>query len=205
MLSIYKKEMGQYFKSVTGYIFLAIFLAITAYYFTVDNLLAQTSDVKSYFSTMVFTLMFLVPILTMRLFAEEKKSRTDQLLLTAPIKSTKIVAGKFYAALTVLGIGLANNIGVCDRHCHFWQRRHRYGYRLLCRHHIGNGMFYCHWHVFLVDHCQPSGCSCYYIRGITGALPDKLPCGLSAKPFLDKRAGLGRHIQKIPGFCCWDI
>ena len=107
MKSIFKKEMNQYFKSMVGYIFLAIFLAITGYYFTVNNLLAQSSDVKEYFNTMIFTLMFLIPILTMRLLAEERKTKTDQLLYTAPISIKDIVLGKYLAAFTVFLMGLA--------------------------------------------------------------------------------------------------
>lgn len=107
MRSIYKKEMHHYFKSIVGYIFLSIFLAITGYYFMVNNLLAQTNDIKEYFNTMIFTLMFIIPILTMRLLSEEKKSKTDQLLLTSPLSVKAIVLGKFFAALSVMLMGLA--------------------------------------------------------------------------------------------------
>ncbi len=107
MKSIFKKEMASYFNSMVGYVFLAIFLAITGYYFTVNNLLAQSADVKEYFNTMIFTLMFLLPILTMRLFAEERKSKTDQLLLTSPVSVSEIVFGKYFAAMAVFLAGLA--------------------------------------------------------------------------------------------------
>ncbi|MFP3154858.1 ABC transporter permease subunit [Lachnospiraceae bacterium ZAX-1] len=106
MKSILKKEMNQYFKNMAGYIFLAIFLVITGYYFTINNLLAQSNDVKEYFNTMIFTLLFLIPILTMRLFAEERKSRTDQVLFTSPITILEIVLGKYLAACMVFLIGL---------------------------------------------------------------------------------------------------
>lgn len=110
MKIIFKKEMNQYFKSMTGYIFLAVFLAITGYYFMVNNLLAQSNDMKEYFNTMVFTLMFLIPVLTMRLFAEEKKSKTDQLLLTSPVSINSIVFGKYFAAMLVFLAGLVVTI-----------------------------------------------------------------------------------------------
>jgi len=107
MKTIFKKEMNHYFKNMAGYIFLAIFLVITGYYFTVNNLLAQSNDVKEYFNTMIFTLMFLIPILTMRLFAEERKSKTDQVLFTSPIKILDIVLGKYIAVCVVFLMGLA--------------------------------------------------------------------------------------------------
>ena len=107
MSRIFKKEFSQFFKSPAGYIYLAIFLAITGYYFTVNNLLAQTNDIKEYFNTMIFTLMFLIPILTMRLLSEERKLKTDQLLYTLPIRVRDIVFGKFLSAYAVFAIGVA--------------------------------------------------------------------------------------------------
>lgn len=106
MKSIYKKELKAYFESMTGYIYLAIFMAITAYYFTVSNLLAESNDVKEYFSNMILALMFLLPVLTMRLFSEEKKLKTEQLLLTIPLKIREILLGKFFAAFTVFAAGI---------------------------------------------------------------------------------------------------
>lgn len=106
MSKILKKEFSQFFKSPVGYIYLAIFIAITGYYFTVNNLLAQTNDIKEYFNTMIFTLMFLIPILTMRLLSEERKLKTDQLIYTMPIKVKDIVLGKFFSAYFVFAIGI---------------------------------------------------------------------------------------------------
>lgn len=101
MKSIYKKELKAYFESMSGYIYLAIFMGLTAYYFMVNNLLAQSNDVKEYFSNMITALMFLLPILTMRLFSEEKKLKTEQLLLTIPLRVREILIGKYLAAYTV--------------------------------------------------------------------------------------------------------
>ncbi|MDC7287739.1 Gldg family protein [Blautia schinkii] len=106
MKSIYKKEMKAYLESMTGYIYLAIFMGLTAYYFVVNNLLAESNDVKEYFSNMTVALMFLLPILTMRLLSEEKKLKTEQLLLTIPLRIREILIGKYLAAFTVFGIGI---------------------------------------------------------------------------------------------------
>lgn len=106
MKSIYKRELKSYFESMVGYSYLAIFFALTAYYFVVNNLLGQSNDVKEYFSTMITTLLFLIPILTMRLLSEEKKLKTDQLLFTIPLSVKDILFGKFLAAFTVFVMGI---------------------------------------------------------------------------------------------------
>ncbi len=106
MKAIYKKELSQYFNSMVGYIFLGIFLLICGYCFTMYNLSAQNSDIKSFFSGILIMVMFVSPMLTMRLFAEEKKIKTEQLLLTSPVSLSGIVIGKYLAAMTVFLIGI---------------------------------------------------------------------------------------------------
>jgi ABC-2 type transport system permease protein len=105
--AIYVKELKQYFKSTIGYIFLSIFLLICGFYFTTGNLFSQDGDIKTFFSSIFAILVFLIPILTMRLFAEERKMKTQQLLFTMPISTGAVVLGKFFATLTVFLIGLA--------------------------------------------------------------------------------------------------
>ena len=85
MRAIYKKEMRQYAASPVGAVFLAAYAALIGYLFTVGNLLTQNGEISTLFSQIMSVLMFLVPILTMRLLAEERKMRTDQLMLTAPV------------------------------------------------------------------------------------------------------------------------
>lgn len=106
MASIYAKEIKQYFKSVIGYIYLSIFLLICGFYFTTGNLLSQNGDIKAFFSSIFSVLIFLIPILTMRLFSEERKMKTQQLLFTMPVSVEAVVIGKFLATLTVFGIGM---------------------------------------------------------------------------------------------------
>ena len=105
MRAIYKKEMRQYLTSFAGAVFLAAYAALIGYQFTVSNLLAQSGEIAPLFSQIMMMLMFLVPILTMRRLSEEKKMRTDQLLLTSPVSISKIVCGKFLAAVTMFLTG----------------------------------------------------------------------------------------------------
>lgn len=106
MKAIYRRELRAYFTGATGYVFLAIFLIISGYLFVAGNLMSADSDIRTFFANFLYVLIFLVPMLTMRLLAEEKKIKTDQLLLTSPVSLWGIVGGKYLAAMTVFGIGL---------------------------------------------------------------------------------------------------
>lgn len=101
MLAIYKKELRSYFTSMIGYLFIGFFLAILGVYFMAYNLQGGYSNFEYVLSSMVFVFVILVPILTMRLLAEEKRQRTDQLLFTSPLSVNKIVIGKYLSVLTV--------------------------------------------------------------------------------------------------------
>lgn len=84
-----------------GYIYIGIFLALSALLFSYTTFMRSSYDVTSYFSMMIFAFVVLIPLLTMKLFAEEKKLRTEQMLLTAPVTITGMVLGKYLAALTM--------------------------------------------------------------------------------------------------------
>ncbi len=102
MLAIYKREMLAYFTSPVGYVFMAMFLAVNAFLFAFCTLLMGTgSSVSSYFQFVMWAFIVLVPMLTMKMFSEERRARTEQLLLTAPISLMGMVAGKFFAAYTM--------------------------------------------------------------------------------------------------------
>ena len=101
MLAIYKKELKSYFINPVGYVFAGIFLAFCAVACGYTTLLSGSYDTSSYFMLVIFSLVILIPLLTMRLFAEERKMRTEQLLLTAPVTITGMVLGKFFAAFTM--------------------------------------------------------------------------------------------------------
>lgn len=101
MLAIYKRELRAYFVTPIGYVCLAIFLAASGFLFSLFTLQSQTTDVGTYFTFSLFLLIIVCALLTMRLFAEEKKLRTEQLLMTAPVSITGMVFAKFLAAETV--------------------------------------------------------------------------------------------------------
>lgn len=101
MQAIYKREMRSYFTTPTGYIFAAIFLCASGFLFALCTLQMQTSDVSAYFQFLMYAYIVVIPLLTMKSFAEEKKNGTEQLLLTAPVSLTSMVMAKFLAAFTM--------------------------------------------------------------------------------------------------------
>ena len=106
MGAIYRREVGAFFTSSIAYIFLAVFWLFTGYFFYVSCLYPGTTDMSGMFQSMFLICVFLIPILTMRLFSEEKKQKTEQGLLTAPVSLGEIVFGKYFAALTLYTIAL---------------------------------------------------------------------------------------------------
>ena len=107
MKAIYKRELRSYFGSMYGYVYLAFTLCVIGIYVTVNNLLNSTAEMAYTFSDMAFMSIFLIPVLTMRSFAEERRNKTDMFLLSLPIKPVEIVLGKYLATLTVFGIPVA--------------------------------------------------------------------------------------------------
>ena len=104
MRAIWKRELQSYFFTPMGYIFIGIFLLISSVLFFLSILRQHSGDLPTFIGQMSYLWMLLSPILTMRLLAEERQKRTDQLLLTSPVSLTGIVMGKYLAAVTVLGI-----------------------------------------------------------------------------------------------------
>ncbi|MDL2229840.1 ABC transporter permease [Treponema sp. OttesenSCG-928-L16] len=101
MLAIYKREIQAYFLTPIGYLYMGLFLLLTGIYYTFGNLFSQSSQFTGFLGSILFIYLFAIPLLTMRLFSEEKRQKTDQLLLTSPVSISGIVCGKFLAALTV--------------------------------------------------------------------------------------------------------
>lgn len=99
MTAIIKREISAYFSSAIGYIVLAAFYVFGGFYFYMSALMSNTTDLSYTFSSLFVIMIFVIPILTMRLFSEEKKQKTDQALLTAPVSLTAIALGKYIAAL----------------------------------------------------------------------------------------------------------
>ena len=101
MFAIFKKELRAYFINPVGFVYTGIFLAASALICTMTTLQQASYSTSSYFQYMLFTFIILIPLLTMRMFSEERKSRTEQLLLTAPITITGMVLGKYFAAFAL--------------------------------------------------------------------------------------------------------
>lgn len=104
MGAIYRREMGAFFTSGVAYVFLSVFFLLSGIFFFNGVIASGTTNTSSMFSSMFIIVLFLIPILTMKLLSEEKKNRTDQGLLTAPVGLWSIVLGKFFAALTLFMI-----------------------------------------------------------------------------------------------------
>ena len=104
MIAIYKRELKSYFTSMIGWVFMAAVLVFLGLYFYVYNMYYGYPYYAYAMSGTQFIFMLAIPILTMRSFAEERHSKTDQLLLTAPVSVAQIVLGKFLAMVTVFGL-----------------------------------------------------------------------------------------------------
>ena len=103
MLAIYKRELRSYFIGVIGYAFLVIYLAIAGIIFSYTTMFSMSSDVTNYFTLMLVFSAVALPLLTMKSFSEERKTKTEQLVLTAPVSLPAMVFGKFFASYTVFG------------------------------------------------------------------------------------------------------
>ena len=101
MFAIFKKELRSYFINAIGYVYVGVFLAAAAIMCCYTTLGSQSYSTSSYFTMLIFSFIILIPLLTMKLFAEEKKLRTEQLLLTAPVSIWQMIMGKFLAAFTL--------------------------------------------------------------------------------------------------------
>lgn len=106
MTAVLKREVRAYFDSLIGYIFLTAFFAASGVLFSISSLSFGSTDMSAMYSTLFFVLLVLIPILTMRTLSEDKRQKTDQLLLTAPISLSALVVGKFLAAMLIYTIGV---------------------------------------------------------------------------------------------------
>lgn len=102
MIAILKREIRSYFRTVVGWLFIAAVLALYGLYFYAYNLRSGYPYISYSLSAISFIMLIAVPVLTMRSFAEERHSKTDQLILTSPVSLGKVVAGKYLAMVLVL-------------------------------------------------------------------------------------------------------
>lgn len=104
MTAIYKRELKTFFTTVTGWLFIAAHICLAGLYFFAINLLSGYGNVADTVSSILFLLLLTTPVLSMRILAEERKQKTDQLILTAPVSVSGIVAGKYLAMATVFTV-----------------------------------------------------------------------------------------------------
>ena len=104
MKAVWKREMQGYFFTAAGYVFLGVFLTVSSVLFYLEILNQRSGDLPTFIGEMSYLWMLLSPVLTMRLLAEEKQKKTDRLLLSSPVSLTRITAGKYLAAVTMLAM-----------------------------------------------------------------------------------------------------
>ena len=104
MGAILKRELGAYFSSATAYVVIAVYFFFSGLFFNFYCISANSSSLSYVYGNMFYIILFLIPIITMKTFAEEKKQKSDQALLTAPTSLTEIVLGKFLGAFCLYAI-----------------------------------------------------------------------------------------------------
>ena len=107
MNAVYKKELKSYFSTMTGYIAIAMLLAMTGFFVKLSSLDGHYPDMAVALPAVAIMLLLAIPIITMRSFAEERRQKTDQLLYSLPITTTQMVMGKYLAMLTVFAVPVA--------------------------------------------------------------------------------------------------
>ncbi|MBE6844236.1 MAG: ABC transporter [Ruminococcus sp.] len=107
MGAIFRRELGSFFTSSIAYVFLGVFYLLSGWFFYSNTIAYGSSDMAGFFSMLFLVIVMLVPILTMKTFSEEKKQKTDQGLLTAPISLGAMVMGKYFAVLVMYIFGIS--------------------------------------------------------------------------------------------------
>ena len=110
MQAIFRRELQAYFKSPLGYIYLAILFFFGGQFLVIQISGYKTNEISSIFASLFTILLFTMPILTMRLMSEDKRLKTDQALLTAPVSLNGIVWGKFFAAFTLFLVAISSTV-----------------------------------------------------------------------------------------------
>ena len=110
MKAIFLRELCAYFKGPLGFVFIGASCLFSGLYFYAYNLYGGAISFSKLFATMFSVELFLIPVLTMRLLSEDRRQRTDQLLMTAPVSSLAIVLGKYLCALCVYVLAAASTL-----------------------------------------------------------------------------------------------
>lgn len=109
---IYKRELSAYFNSPIAYIFISVFLIVGNWLFFQNFFLVNQASLRQYFGLLPWIFLFLTPAITMRVWAEEKHSGTEELLLTLPVRDVEVVMAKFLASLTFLSLALFLSLSI---------------------------------------------------------------------------------------------
>lgn len=112
ILSILRRDLGAYFTSPIGYIFIMVFITISVGLYITSFFMMRIADMRPYFDNLPLLLCVFIPAVTMRVWAEERKENTWEMLLTFPMKASELALGKFFAALIFFAITLAATITV---------------------------------------------------------------------------------------------
>ena len=110
MKAIFKRDFESYFNSPIGYCFVAMVLAVTGFFFYENNCVLKLVSMNNVFYNSTIVFIFVVPLLSVKMLCEDRKTKTDQILMTAPVTSTEIVLGKYFAALAVYGVALLSTL-----------------------------------------------------------------------------------------------
>ncbi len=111
-MAVFKKEFKSFFISPIAYVFIVVYLVVTNFLFFQGFFLINQADMRGYFGLLPWILLFFVPAITMRSWAEEKKVKTLELLQTWPVSDMQVVMGKFLAAFCFLAIAILSSITI---------------------------------------------------------------------------------------------
>lgn len=107
MSAVFKREFKSYFTSPLGYFVLAVIFVFSGLFFYTYNMYGGSPSLSGVYGGLFTVTLLILPILTMRLLSDDKRQRTDQALLTAPVSLTGIALGKFFAALLVFTLAIS--------------------------------------------------------------------------------------------------
>lgn len=110
MKAIFKRDFNSYFNSPIGYSFVAIIFAVMGVWFISYNCIGKGESLNTMFDNSVMVFLFVVPLLSVKMLTEERRTKTDQILLTSPVTVSQIVLGKYFAALAVYGVALLTTL-----------------------------------------------------------------------------------------------
>lgn len=110
MFAIFKRELKNYLLNPIGFIFIAIFFAMSGIMFFLNIVITGFANISGFFSSLFLTIIFSTPVLTMGVFSDEYKLNTDKLLFSCSIRDSSIVLGKYFAALVLYILAISINL-----------------------------------------------------------------------------------------------